>query len=225
MLERVVRAVSRAERPVVVFDLDSTLIHTGGRHLAILRAFAERRDDPTLKKLARALDPSAFGWTVDEPLRGRVAPASIEALLQFWREAFFSGRFLHADRALPGAVEFVRALHRGGAWIYYLTARAADTMGAETLRSLHDLGFPLAEGRAVLHMKPASTDDDHAHKRAALHAIAQLGQVVATFENEPAHANRFVEAFPEAIHVLLRTGCSPDAPAPHPALLQVEDFR
>lgn len=226
MHDSVMEAIGRARRPVVLFDLDSTLVSTAPRHLAILRAFADRRGDRGLQQLAAQLRPEDFGWTVEGPLEGRLTldPETAEALQAFWWEGFFSGDFLHHDQPTAGAVDFVRAVHGTGAWIYYLTARTADRMGPQTTTSLLRMGFPLLDGRTVLHLKPSSAVDDHAFKAGALADARWLGEVVATFENEPANANLFRESLPEGVHVLLDTVCSPSAPPLHPEVLRVPDF-
>lgn len=225
VLEDVLTAIGRARRPVVVFDVDSTLVSTSGRHLAILRAFAAERGDRVLEAAAAALGPTDFGWTVDEPVRHLLTPDTAEALQAYWWEAFFSGRFLHHDTPTPGAVGFVHAARDAGAWVYYLTARTADRMGPETMTSLHAMGFPLLDGRVTLHLKHPPDLADHAFKRDALASACWLGDVVATFENEPANANHFREALPDGVHVLLDTVCTPNAPAPHPDVRSLRDFR
>ena len=42
VLQRVETVAQGGDNPVIVFDLDSTLFDTAGRHLAILRAFAQQ---------------------------------------------------------------------------------------------------------------------------------------------------------------------------------------
>ncbi|MCA9573320.1 MAG: hypothetical protein KC656_36035 [Myxococcales bacterium] len=224
MQDEVMRAIRSARRPVVVFDVDSTLVSTAGRHLAILRAFAEGR--PALRELAARLAPEDFGWTVDAPVRARMDldPETASALQAFWADAFFSDRFLAHDRPVPGAVDFVRRVHSAGAWVVYLTARAADRMGARTAETLVSMGFPVVEGRATLHLKPSSDTSDHGHKASALAEAAWLGEVVATFENEPANANLFARSFPGGLHVLVGSLCSPGAPDPDPTVLRVDGF-
>jgi hypothetical protein len=66
---------------------------------------------------------------------------------------------------------------------------------------------------------------DTAFKDDALNDIRSYkGEVVATFENEPANANMFLRAFPGAVHALLQTIHSPGAEAPSSALVLTRDF-
>ena len=79
--------------------------------------------------------------------------------------------------------------------------------------------------RAHLFLKPRHDAPDFAYKSEALHRIAELGPVAASFENEPAHVNLFVERFPDAQHFLVETRHSGKPVAPHPATLRIRDFR
>ena len=67
--------------------------------------------------------------------------------------------------------------------------------------------------------------EDKAFKDDALSDIRSYhGQVVATFENEPANANLFVRSFPEALHFFLETVSSPEPEEPSPELIRTVDF-
>ena len=74
--------VRGTQNPVVVFDIDSTLVSTAYRHLAILRAFASTTDNPVLRTRAAELTASDFGWTVDGPLP-ELSDETRAALTQF----------------------------------------------------------------------------------------------------------------------------------------------
>jgi len=207
--------------PVVVFDLDSTLIHTGARHLAIARAFRH----PEVDRALDGLEASDFGWDVRDPLRARGVHASIlDRLLAFWRERFFDGAWLQHDQATAGAVPFTHHLRDAGAQLVYLTARPAPTMGAQTREVLPALGFPMGPG-TTLYLKPDPTRSDAEHKRRVTRVLPRLGPVVATFENEPGHANRFAAAFPDALHYLVGDVHHPSAPEPAPRVTRVADFQ
>ena len=97
-------------------------------------------------------------------------------------------------------------------------------MGEATRASLLALGFPLAH-RATLHLKPTASINDTVFKADAVGQIRALGEVIATFENEPANANLFARSFPSAIHILLATAHSPNAPALSPRVRIWKDFQ
>lgn len=227
MRREVLRRVRATPDAVVLFDVDSTLLSTAARHLAILQDFAAEAADPELVAFVNTLGLSDFGWTVSGPLMGTVHEREelLESLSRFWVEGFFSSRYLAEDRAVAGAVDFVNQVHRAGAWVYYLTARDLSQMGAATAASLLDLGFPLLHGRTTLHLKPTRAITDTSFKAAALRDVRRAGTVVATYENDPRNANLFAETFPDAVNVLLDTVCSPDAPEPSADLIRVPDFQ
>ncbi len=227
VLTRVSACAAADELPVVVLDLDSTLFHTGERHLHILRQFAEQGGHGRLGELAAQLTGADFGWGVDGPLRARgFDDATVLAdLMTYWRGWFFRSETVVLDRPAPGAVAFVRSVTEAGGLVYYLTARPAPTMGEGTVQALMSAGFPVLRGRAVLHLKPSEHLSDHRFKGAAITEIRSLrGRVVCTADNEPAHANAFRRAFPVATHLLFGTVRSPGAPAPHSDLVCISDF-
>jgi hypothetical protein len=227
VIEAVTACAARGRLPVVVFDLDSTLIDAAVRHLRILLAFAEQRGDEALRSRLAGVVLSDFGWTVDGPLRaqGYRDEAALAALRAYWAEKFFSAEYADVGRPTAGAVGYVQAVSRAGALVYYLSARVGPVTGVGTARLLQQCGFPLWDGRSVLHLKPGAEVDDGAFKRSALDAVRALrGEVVATFENEPGHANVFRAAFPGARSFLVGSVHSPDAPAPHPEVVRVQNF-
>jgi beta-phosphoglucomutase-like phosphatase (HAD superfamily) len=228
IVERV-RAVAASGRlPVVVFDLDSTLIDTSHRHLRILREYALTRDDPALAEIVARLVPGDFGYEVTGPLEahGWQEPAALDALRAFWWPRFFHQDYARTDLPTPGAPAYVRRVHEAGGFVVYLSARAIGDQGLATIESLLTLGFPILGPRAMVHLKPDASVRDTLFKHGAVDDVRALGgEVVATFENEPAHANHFAACFPDATHVLLDTCHAPGAPAPDAAVRVVPNFQ
>ena len=227
--QRVHAEVRQGRVPILIFDIDSTLISTKPRNAAIAREFAELGAElhPAVSELSTC-EAREMGWLVSDALRARGcdAPEVLDALMAHWFRRFFSGDILVHDVEVPGAVAFVQAMHEAGALIYYLTGRDAPVMGAGTVQSMHGLGFPMFRGRVVLHLKPNRSVGDKAYKRGALADVrSHRGPVVATFENDPGNANIFAEGFPEAIHVWMQTEWAPDAEEPSEVLRRLGDFR
>ena len=224
VVDKIIAFGADPPHPVVVLDLDSTLIDTGPRHLAILEAFGSAHDIDVSDVLAYyACRP--VGWAVDPGLQACGWPEQrVSAFHAFWAERFFDGAWCRFDQATPGAVALARAVIQSGGIACYLTARPSPTMGIGTVTSLTALGFPLFRARAPLHMKPSPHLSDARFKRAARQEVAALGTVVATFDNEPAHVNAMQEAFPDAAHFLVGDVCSPDAPAPSPGIVALPDL-
>jgi len=220
-----VRAVRQAgQLPVIVFDLDSTLFNTSGRHLAIVQAFAEQQ--PAVAEVVSTLGLDDFGWHVDAPLARRgVAETHLVALRAFWFERFFHDDWVGHDLAQKGGPEFVQEVHREGALVYYLTGRDVGGMARGTAQALLSQGYPFFTGRTVLHLKPHFDLDDVVFKDQATADIrSHGGQVVATFENEPGNANLFLDNFPQANHFLIGKVRSPTSPQPRPEIIEIADF-
>jgi hypothetical protein len=220
-----IRSLQNA-RAVAVFDLDSTLLSTAQRNLAILHEFAAASSAPPLTKIVDRLTAHDMGWNVMDDLRrhGYEDTESLRALKKFWLSRFFTDDYLRHDEPLPGAPEFVRDVHDAGAIVVYLTGRDEPGMGRGTRDSLRSHRFPIDDPRVLLRLKPTFNEDDLVFKRRATAEIAALGTVLAAFENEPANANYFAERFPEADVVLLETVHSPNPPPLLPHITRLRDF-
>jgi len=229
VFERITHTLKYGGTPLVVFDLDGTLLRTGGRHLAILQEFVNTAD-PALSGLERLRDALSeitagdFGYDVTDPLfaRGIDNSALNRALLDFWSVRYFSNRYCGYDMPAPGAQDFVNAVKSAGALVWYATSRPEPTMGIGTRTSLLQHDFPLDE-MAALAMRGDISQSDVDFKEAIVAAVAQV-HLVAQFENEPANANLFATAWPDALHFLVGDVHSPDAPEPLPGVLHTEDF-
>jgi len=66
-------------------------------------------------------------------------------------------------------------------------------------------GLPLPRGDVRLILKPSMEMGDDEFKREAQRQLAEIGQVIAAFDNEPTHVNDYRRAFPEATIVHLAT--------------------
>ncbi len=223
-----VRAESPA--PVVVFDLDDTLIDTRVRTRRVLRDFVfETRLHQRLPVEAERLSRITLRQ-LHYDLRDTFAALRIEngALLAeaeaFWRSRFFSDVYAAGDEALPQASSYVRSLHAAGAKVVYLTGRDQPNMYWGTLSSLRKLGFPLGENTELM-MKPDAKMNDQEFKRGAMGRIREMGKIVGVFENEPANLNILHEAFPRATAVFLDTQHSSRPDIPFAGATWVKDFR
>lgn len=219
-----VGVASRAgRRPVVVFDIDSTLFDTAGRNLWIVRRWAAGGPHADA---ADDLLAGEFGWDATAPLLQRVALSAAELadLRAFWRKEFFTDEAVAHDLPSPGGASFARAVHDAGGHVYYLTGRHVDGMGLGTAAALTRHGFPLWRGRTTLHMKPTFDLPDARFKALALADIRDTGEAVATFDNEPGNCNVFARAFGGAKHFLFGTVRSPDAEVPDAGVRELGSF-
>lgn len=217
----------RAERPVVLFDLDGTLYDNRPRTLRILHAFAAQLPPEHARDAQKilALPYTALRYRLDETLGPLgVAPSVIEGAQAAWRARFFTDAACSDDIPVPGAVPFVRGCWERGATVVYLTGRDIPGMLLGTSRTLRDDGFPLAIPRVELVMKPTFEEGDVAFKERLLGPLSDLGRVVASFDNEPANCNLFHARWPEAHTVLLDTLKAPGSPALAPGVAVVPTF-
>lgn len=210
------------------FDLDSTLFDNRPRQARIVREWGAARGEARLAPCG----PEHFdGWDLRVPLR-RLGFSSAEAnaafadLKDFWGERFFTSEYCVGDAPIAGAAAFVRTVVSLGARVVYLTGRH-EAMRAGTEVALAREGFPLprAGTQVQLWMKPELGRDDDAFKREACPRLRLLGGVAAAFDNEPAHANIYRAAFPEARVVHLDTDHSGRPIALAAGILPVKDFR
>jgi hypothetical protein len=229
VFDRITHTQKFGGTPLVVFDLDGTLLRTGGRHLAILQEFADAADPAlsgidALRVALTEITAEDFGYFVTGPLldRGIENSALNSALLDYWSVRYFSNRYCGYDKPAPGAQDFVNAVKGAGALIWYATSRPEPTMGVGTRTSLLQHDFPLDE-MAALAMRGDLSQSDVDFKEAIVAAAAQV-HLVAQFENEPANANLFATAWPDALHFLVGDVHSPDPPEPLPGIIHTDDF-
>ncbi len=224
LLEKIA-SLDKKNRPVVVFDLDDTLLSTNKRHLRILKEFASKRGDAA-KKLAGLAEERLKYSIVETAKSVGISDAElIEELKDFWFERFFANEYITADHPVAGAPEYCREVAEVGAVVAYFTGRD-ENMREGTLATLKAWGFPMPdESKVFLILKPRFDMPDLDYKREGLRRIAKLGPVAASFENEPAHINLFQEAFPESWLFLLETKHSGKPVKAHPSSRRIKDFR
>ncbi len=205
----------RAERPVVIFDLDGTLYDNRSRTLRILHAFAASLGHEHAKDAAviRALRVDSLLYRIEDTLGPRGVSADVIARAQkAWFARFFTDTACADDVPVQGAVAFARACHARGATVVYLTGRDIPGMLVGTVRTLRDDGFPIGVPRVELVFKPTFEEPDTAFKIGMLDAMDELGAVIATFENEPGNCNMFHRRWPDSHALLVTTQHAPGAP-------------
>lgn len=220
-----------SRRPVVVMDVDDTLLSTDRRHIRILKEFAGQRH-VRARYLNHAwtllqLEPQMLRYSITDTARaaGIGDPELLAELRDFWFARFFTNDYLLADEPVSGAAAYCRELARAGAFLVYLTGRD-ETMKEGTLASFDKHGFPLPEpGRVELILKPRFDTPDLEFKTQALGLVEKAGAVAGAFENEPAHINLFRGLFPEAKNVFVDTKHSGRPVTPHPAVHWIRDYR
>ncbi len=216
-------------RPVVVFDLDGTIFDNRPRTVAILRSFSAtiRGARPELAEQLDSLVPAEVPYLLTDTLArlGITAEYDVKTLRDHWVSCFFSDSWMTHDTALPGAVDFARTCWNRGASIVYLTGRDLPNMALGSFASLRDTGFPVGVPGTALVCKPDPAMPDEHYKRDVCPEMGRVGDVIASFDNEPGNCNAFLEHFPSAASVLLATQHMPGAPALQTGVDIIADFR
>mgnify|MGYP002400608793 CR=1 FL=1 len=215
-------------RPVVVFDLDGTLMDNRPRTCVILREFAARcrgRDDALAARLEEAR-PEDLEYLLSDSLEriGAQRTELVAEMQAFWQERFFADAHLVHDVPVPGAVEFACACYDAGALLLYLTGRDLPLMGTGTFQSLRDLGFPIGVPATELVLKPDANMPDEAFKRLLAPDLTRVGRVVAAFDNEPANCNVLHRLYPDAHVIHVATQHTPGAPPLDAGISRIADF-
>jgi hypothetical protein len=228
IVERCAHTPGDRPAPVVVFDLDGTLMDNRPRTSAILREVGLRweKREPEIAKRLRDAAPDALAYLLTDTLArlGVTRSDLIADAEEYWRARFFRDEHLVHDVALPGAVDFAKACYDAGAILVYLTGRDLPLMGIGTFRSLRDLGFPIGVAGTEVILKPDASMPDEAFKRFAAPELARVGTVIAAFDNEPGNCNVFLDAYPTCASVFVDTQHMPGAPPLHSAVSIIGDF-
>lgn len=210
------RPAAGAPVPVVVFDLDGTLMDNRPRTTAILHELAAElhREAHSAAEILAATQAENLAYLLTESLQrlGVEHPELVSRAEAFWKARFFTDDYLKHDIEVPGAVELARACYEAGATIVYFTGRDLPLMSLGSFQSLRDLGFPIGVVGTELVCKPEFSIPDEKFKRDVTPRIARIGKVVAAFDNEPGNCNAFIDLCPDADVVFVDTQHLPGAP-------------
>ncbi len=215
-------------RPVVVFDLDGTLMDNRPRTIRILHELAHHWAErhPEAANTLRSAHPDHTVYALAETLAavGVREPKLIAEAEEFWKGRFFFDPHLEHDTALAGSVSFAQDCYQAGARLAYVTGRDLPNMSIGTWKSLRDLGFPIGVVGTELVLKSDPAIPDEEFKRLLAPGLGRLGEIVASFDNEPGNCNIFLDFFPNAKSVLVDTQHHPSAPPPHEGVPIIGDF-
>lgn len=220
MQRRIEETLARGEKPLIIFDIDDTIIDCRHRKFRVIRDFIAQ---PLIRE-AFPLECLLTERLVWENVQYRVMDTLAiegvqnqdfgEQLFQFWRQNYFTYPYLIEDEPFPGALEFVQLCHKLGAVIVYLTGRDLPGMGPATFDTIRKLGFPATGDRVHFILKQDPTIEDLEFKVLALEKIAGLGTVIAALENELPNLHAMANRFPEAAMYWRKTLYMPDPPDP-----------
>lgn len=223
-----VEAAAKHGTAIVVFDLDDTLFSTADRHLRILAEFATmiQESDARSAGVLRGIERERLRYSIADTAKDHGLEEKLaKDLRDFWFARFFKNPYLLEDSIIAGGPEYAAEVIARGGKAFYMTGRD-EGMREGTEASLLRHRFPEPDGKgATLVLKPRFDTPDFAFKNEALHRLAELGTVVGSFENEPAHVNMFVERFPKGRHFLLETKHSGKPVELHAGVHRIKDFR
>jgi hypothetical protein len=216
------RIVERSHRkpgeanPVIVFDLDGTLMDNRPRTQTILHELAAelKKEAHQAAEVLGSTKIESIAYMLTETLRliGVDHPELVARAEEHWRQRFFTDEYLKYDIAIPGTVELAKACYEAGATLVYFTGRDLPLMSLGSFGSLRDLGFPIGVVGTELVCKPDAKIPDEKFKKEEGPKLARIGRVIATFDNEPGNCNAFQAMFPEADNVFVATQHLPGAP-------------
>lgn len=229
VMQEVRTSYNRQQRPMVIFDLDGTLFDNRPRHLQILKEFAAQELKTVRPEAAQRLNSLTaqmvqYRLTDTLTMAGVTEEAVVNNAAVYWSQRFFNDDYLRYDTPTSGSVDFVRKLYSSGARIVYLSGRDAPRQLLGTVKALRDHGFPIGIQGTELIMKPTTQTQDAIFKQQVTNYLRHYGKVIATFDNEPANANVYRRAFPDAVCLLYDAPHSPNPPPLLPKVTKLASF-
>lgn len=221
--------IQSGETPVVVFDVDDTLMDSNVRKVKILREYANLRSTiasyPADAARLQSIGAADIRWSVTDSLIafGINNPLMAKEAEAYWLPRFFGNSFCSVDPAIPNAAMYVSQLHDLGVTVIYLTGRPRPSMQQCTVQGLKMNSFPL-DDTAQLLMKSDPKQSDLDFKKASFGQINKIGTVIGAFENEPANVNAYGAAFPGAMRFFLDTIHSPSPIRPNSNVIWLHNF-
>ncbi len=214
--KRIEDSKNKGLKPLVVFDLDDTLIDCRYRKRFVLREFCALElnqkawKDECDKVLSAKLE--SYEYRVADFL-DNLSIDNIEfksALEKYWLSKYFTNTYLAADEFFPGAIRSLEKMRSLGAEIRYFTGRDEPGMKEGTVKKLNEHGL-----NDKLFMKPKADIADDEYKVVFFKKVLEDFDLVCFFENELRNLNPFVDQYPNSLFVWLDTLHSPNQPNKH----------
>ncbi len=230
IIDRAQELKAQGKSSVVLFDLDDTLVSTQERSLRILREFASQpeiqRVFPESSRLFLLKETDIqYELALTFKNIGIANKDLLKAASTFWMQRFFTNAYCSKDKALAGAKIYLHRLIAAGAKVVYLTGRDAPGMELGTRANLVRNNFPHHPSQALLMMKPDKSIDDLIFKTQAFTQVAEMGEVIGVFENEPANLNAMAKAFPQAKAMFVDTIHSPKPDRPVEGAIWIKNYQ
>ncbi|MGE3260704.1 MAG: HAD family acid phosphatase [Bacteriovoracia bacterium] len=238
LVDRAAELSEGGVRPVVITDLDETIIDSTLRRYQALQQATffhcggyHQPDCHRLKGLNIEEFLSLKNRYDIEPLLDAIEfPAGPlrDQLLKSVFRSYLSGNFMELDQAIPGASELIHALQKAGADIYYVSSRSEKDQLPGTLQSLRTLEFLQKGEEQNVILRPEHMSSIEFKRRSffQINEKTELlgGQVILVMENEPENMNAMTEIFPAAQAIFVDGAHLKDEPMLKP-VKHLKNFR
>ncbi len=201
-------AIKKGKMPLIIVDLDGTLVDYTMRTYSIFQEMPNNFDLPdNVRDIILSIKPSEFHYHPRENLNsvGIEDSELVDQLSAFWEKSFLSNYYLHYDIPLDGSEEFIRNILDHGINIVYLTGRDEENMGMGTRTWLQKYNLHPLENRTRLLLKTDMSLINYQAKDKNCEIIKTLGEPVLIIDNEPIELATTWGRFPEAIGILMET--------------------
>ncbi len=207
-------------KPLVVFDLDDTLIDCRYRKRFVLREFCSVEANQTdwKEECSKVLSAKieSYEYRVADFLKNlSITNEDFKlAIEKYWLSKYFTNTYLAADEFFPGAIKSLEKMRSLGAEIRYFTGRDEPGMKDGTVKKLNEHGL-----NDKLFMKPSADIPDDEYKVQHFEKVTKGYDLICFFENEIRNLNPFLNQYPDSLFVWLDTLHSPNQPEKHPKIL------
>jgi hypothetical protein len=208
VVNRIEKAKSSKKTPIAVIDIDGTIALHYLRTREIFRQAVKTFDLPEEFKANLAnYDPCEYDYYPRKNLlqMGLQEDETLAGIMKFWDNNFFSNRFLHLDKPVAGAREFMEIILNLGVNVFYLSGRDDQNMGDGTRAWLKNHNFMGDHSRTSLFLKADLSITSVESKIVAGEKIKSIGEPALIIDNEPGELEALWRQFPQAVTVLLDT--------------------
>jgi len=203
LTSKIIQTKKTGKMPIVIFDIDHTIINSSPRIKKILKDANKKYYSKALAKYLKDDKNSSFRYKqIKELLISlKVKPKKIEKILKYVDSKFFLSDYTKYDVALVESLKLVNEFYKKGAFIIYLTARGRSSL-VGTITSLDRLGFPIAKTRTSLIMRDLSKKSVK-YKKDSIAELSTMGKIVAIFDDKIANLKQLTPFFKDQYSLYL----------------------
>lgn len=211
------------QKPVAVFDLDETLVHSMKRMAMSYQKAIELNRSTLIQKwpVATRITEDQFREKGEKLLRslsnqydsqalfqrmGIQDRSFIEAIEGFRLPIYLSNEFIPFDTAYRGAVQLLNLVYQAKGRVNFVSSRYESTQFSGTLRNLVDLHLYRNSKQSIIRLRNDGERSIDFKVRIFSEIKAGLAEDETVFmvgENEPENFNALTEAFPKALAVFV----------------------